>query len=129
MACEAKGPDVNKKFCASYTHERGKHLDSDHSDDTNYGKYPGTKTRNDAYSRIVENHKDQFFSKTRINNPRGWKSLEKRSLLRTNINKSRITMIQNRRNTVLKLRQLTTLRKTQLNNLLGMRRPKSCSKP
>eukprot|EP00972_Heterocapsa_arctica_P022678 3336106-Heterocapsa_arctica.AAC.1 len=22
MACEAKGPDMNKKFCSSYTHER-----------------------------------------------------------------------------------------------------------
>eukprot|EP00972_Heterocapsa_arctica_P024932 3675514-Heterocapsa_arctica.AAC.1 len=59
MACEAKGPDMNKKFCAAYTHTRGKHFDSDHSDGDDEDHYPGTKTRNEAYLRIMENHKDK----------------------------------------------------------------------
>eukprot|EP00972_Heterocapsa_arctica_P001903 272667-Heterocapsa_arctica.AAC.1 len=61
MACEAKGRDMNKKFCASYTHKRRKHLDSDHSDDDDDDHHPGTKTRHEAYLRIVENHKDNVF--------------------------------------------------------------------
>eukprot|EP00972_Heterocapsa_arctica_P045916 6775993-Heterocapsa_arctica.AAC.1 len=70
VACEAKGPEMNKQFCASYSHKRGKHLDSDPSDDENDDQYPGTKTRNEAYLRIVENHIYMFFIKTRLNNPR-----------------------------------------------------------
>eukprot|EP00972_Heterocapsa_arctica_P107133 15784903-Heterocapsa_arctica.AAC.1 len=58
MACEAKGPDMNKKFCSAYTHTRGKNSDSDDDDED---QYPGTKTINEAYLRIVENHKDKVF--------------------------------------------------------------------
>eukprot|EP00972_Heterocapsa_arctica_P115089 16445964-Heterocapsa_arctica.AAC.1 len=63
MACEAKGPDMNNTFCAAYAHKRGKNFDSDHSDGEDEDQYPGTKTRNEAYLRIVENHKDSVPAK------------------------------------------------------------------
>eukprot|EP00972_Heterocapsa_arctica_P056684 8366825-Heterocapsa_arctica.AAC.1 len=66
MACEAKGPDMNKKFCASYIRKAGKHLDSDHSDDDDDDDhYPGTKTRTEAYLRIVENHQYNVFQQNK----------------------------------------------------------------
>eukprot|EP00972_Heterocapsa_arctica_P013501 1988790-Heterocapsa_arctica.AAC.1 len=56
MACEAKGPDINNKFCSSYTHKRSKGPDSDHSDDDNDEQFTGYKIRKKAYNRVVENH-------------------------------------------------------------------------
>eukprot|EP00972_Heterocapsa_arctica_P066596 9827540-Heterocapsa_arctica.AAC.1 len=61
MACEAKGPDMNKQICSSYTHKRGKRPDSDHSDDDNDEQFPGYKIRKETYNRVVENHKDKLF--------------------------------------------------------------------
>eukprot|EP00972_Heterocapsa_arctica_P085873 12655084-Heterocapsa_arctica.AAC.1 len=52
MACEAKGLDMNKKFCSAYTHNRGKSPDSDHSDDDNDEHFPGYKIRKEAYNGV-----------------------------------------------------------------------------
>eukprot|EP00972_Heterocapsa_arctica_P021900 3223083-Heterocapsa_arctica.AAC.1 len=52
---------MNKKFCSAYIHKRGNNPDSDHNDDDDEDHYPGTKTINEAYLRIVENHKDNVF--------------------------------------------------------------------
>eukprot|EP00972_Heterocapsa_arctica_P054755 8070367-Heterocapsa_arctica.AAC.1 len=60
MACEAKGPDMNNKFCSSYIHKRGKSPDSDHSADDNEEHFPGYNIRKEAYNRVVENHKDKI---------------------------------------------------------------------
>eukprot|EP00972_Heterocapsa_arctica_P006441 944655-Heterocapsa_arctica.AAC.1 len=61
MSCEARGPDMNKQICSSYTHKRGKNTDSDHSDDGNYENFPGYMIRKQACNRVVENHKDNIF--------------------------------------------------------------------
>eukprot|EP00972_Heterocapsa_arctica_P088156 12999287-Heterocapsa_arctica.AAC.1 len=61
MACEAKGPDMNKTCCSSYTHKRGKSPDSDHSDEDNEEHFPGYTIRKEAYNRVVKNHKDKIF--------------------------------------------------------------------
>eukprot|EP00972_Heterocapsa_arctica_P075002 11069309-Heterocapsa_arctica.AAC.1 len=61
MACEATGPNMNSNICSSYTHKRGKSPDSDHSDDDNVNHFPGYNIRKEAYTRVVENHKDKVF--------------------------------------------------------------------
>eukprot|EP00972_Heterocapsa_arctica_P103737 15288605-Heterocapsa_arctica.AAC.1 len=42
-ACKARGPDLNKKFCAAYTHKRWINADSAHTDHDSDGDYPGHK--------------------------------------------------------------------------------------
>eukprot|EP00972_Heterocapsa_arctica_P045863 6769368-Heterocapsa_arctica.AAC.1 len=37
------------------------HTDSDRSDQDSDDRFPGHKVRKETYSRVVENHKDQFF--------------------------------------------------------------------
>eukprot|EP00972_Heterocapsa_arctica_P098720 14568100-Heterocapsa_arctica.AAC.1 len=59
MACEATGPDMNEQFCSAYTHTRGQNKDSDDSDDDDEDLYP--QKPDEAYLRIVENHKDNVF--------------------------------------------------------------------
>eukprot|EP00972_Heterocapsa_arctica_P094241 13897642-Heterocapsa_arctica.AAC.1 len=51
-ACEARGPDLNKKFCSAYSHKQMKHTDSDHTDHDSDGDYPGHKVRKEAYNRM-----------------------------------------------------------------------------
>eukprot|EP00972_Heterocapsa_arctica_P006357 932900-Heterocapsa_arctica.AAC.1 len=59
---------MNKKFGSAYTHKRGNNTDSDHSDGDEEDQYPGTKTRNEAYLRIVEYHKDKVFQQNKEKN-------------------------------------------------------------
>eukprot|EP00972_Heterocapsa_arctica_P068219 10075803-Heterocapsa_arctica.AAC.1 len=63
MACEAKGPDMNKQFCSSYIHEAGKQPDSDHSDEDDGNTFPGYKIREKAFNILVDNHKDKVFQR------------------------------------------------------------------
>eukprot|EP00972_Heterocapsa_arctica_P085556 12610746-Heterocapsa_arctica.AAC.1 len=60
-ACEAKGPNMNKKCCSSYTHKKWKNTDSDHSDNDSDNNFPGHNVRKEAYNIMVENHKDKIF--------------------------------------------------------------------
>eukprot|EP00972_Heterocapsa_arctica_P049236 7247355-Heterocapsa_arctica.AAC.1 len=50
--CEAKGPDMNKKFCSAYTHERSAGDDDDKQAAEEDTEYPGVSTRKDAYDRM-----------------------------------------------------------------------------
>eukprot|EP00972_Heterocapsa_arctica_P037044 5453236-Heterocapsa_arctica.AAC.1 len=52
---------MNNQFCSSYTHKRWKHTDSDHSELDSEDEFPGHKVRKEAYSIMVENHKDNIF--------------------------------------------------------------------
>ena len=58
--CEAKGPELNNKFCTGYTHKRWNAGDEDDEGDPNQD-YPGEEVRRNAYIRLVENHKDKVF--------------------------------------------------------------------
>eukprot|EP00972_Heterocapsa_arctica_P016305 2406699-Heterocapsa_arctica.AAC.1 len=49
--CEARGPELNNKFCTAYSH---KIFTGQDQDEDQYGKYyPGEKIRRDACSRAV----------------------------------------------------------------------------
>eukprot|EP00972_Heterocapsa_arctica_P050769 7461830-Heterocapsa_arctica.AAC.1 len=58
--CEARGPGLNNKFCAAYTHKSWKGTHSDHTDQNDDEEYPGQRVRQDVYNRMVGNHKDKF---------------------------------------------------------------------
>eukprot|EP00972_Heterocapsa_arctica_P062512 9215504-Heterocapsa_arctica.AAC.1 len=63
IACEAKGPDMNKAFCSSYTHThtpkkvKTKTAIIPMTNMTTI--HPGYKIRQEAYHRVVENHKNK----------------------------------------------------------------------
>eukprot|EP00972_Heterocapsa_arctica_P069851 10318822-Heterocapsa_arctica.AAC.1 len=57
--CEARGPELNKKFCSACTHKICNGQDKD--DDQQGKEYSGEKIRRDAYSRAFEQHKDKQF--------------------------------------------------------------------
>eukprot|EP00972_Heterocapsa_arctica_P073098 10797269-Heterocapsa_arctica.AAC.1 len=54
--CEARGPELNTKFCTAYTHKRWK---PGQGKDEENQHYPGEKVRRDAYIRMLENYKDK----------------------------------------------------------------------
>jgi hypothetical protein len=58
--CEAKGPELNKKFCTGYTHKRWNAGDEDNAEDPDQD-YPGEEVRRNAYIRMLENYKDKVF--------------------------------------------------------------------
>eukprot|EP00972_Heterocapsa_arctica_P095337 14060931-Heterocapsa_arctica.AAC.1 len=64
--CEARDPGLYKQFCIAYTHKRWKIAHSDHTDHDSDGDYPGHKVREEAYNRMVENHKHFSINKKRL---------------------------------------------------------------
>eukprot|EP00972_Heterocapsa_arctica_P019638 2898688-Heterocapsa_arctica.AAC.1 len=58
---QAKGPNMNKTFCSSYTHKRCNNTDSDNSDNASGNNCPGHKVRIEAFNIMVENHNDKSF--------------------------------------------------------------------
>eukprot|EP00972_Heterocapsa_arctica_P043901 6482310-Heterocapsa_arctica.AAC.1 len=58
--CEAREPGLNKKFCTAYTHKRWNATINDNNDQDEDQDYPGQRIRNDAYIRMVEDHKDKL---------------------------------------------------------------------
>eukprot|EP00972_Heterocapsa_arctica_P047491 7003224-Heterocapsa_arctica.AAC.1 len=58
--CEARGPELNNKFCTGYTHKRWNTGDRDNEENQDLD-YPGEEVRRNAYIRMLENHKDKVF--------------------------------------------------------------------
>eukprot|EP00972_Heterocapsa_arctica_P050126 7371461-Heterocapsa_arctica.AAC.1 len=65
ITCEARVPELNKRFCSAYTHKRWKNTHSDHTDQDSDGEYPGHKVRKEAYNIMVENQEEAQANRTR----------------------------------------------------------------